>query len=106
MTTTDNQIEELLWRRFQSEHRRLDRVLDDVGSLIAAGSFETARKRFGEHRLAAERQRFTGIAGGARSTLRPLPRASPRPRDGEGYQTFRSARCASAEGVREMRDRA
>jgi len=58
MTTTDNQIEELLWRRFQSEHRRLDRVLDDVGSLIAAGSFETARKRFGEHRLAAERHRL------------------------------------------------
>jgi len=58
MTFENHRVEELLWRRFQSEHRRLDRVLDDVESLIAAGSFETARKRFGEHRLVAERHRL------------------------------------------------
>jgi len=58
MKTENHRVEELLWRRFQSEHRRLERVLDDVEALIAAGSFETARKRFGEHRLVAERHRL------------------------------------------------
>jgi len=58
MKPENNRVEKLLWRRFESEHRRLDHVLDDVESLIAAGSFQTARKRFGEHRLLAERHRF------------------------------------------------
>ena len=58
MRTQNHRVEELLWRRFESDHRRLERVLDDVRSLATSGSFETARKRFGEYRLRAERHRL------------------------------------------------
>lgn len=58
MKTPNHRVEEILWRRFESEHRRLERVLDDVRRLAASGSFETARKRFGEYRLVAERHRM------------------------------------------------
>jgi hypothetical protein len=57
---TENQrIREHLWQHLESEHRQLDKVLGDVESLAAEGSFETARKRFGEYRLAHERHRVT-----------------------------------------------
>jgi len=75
----EHQVEELLWRRFQSEHCRLERVLEDVESLIGAGSFETARKRFGEHRLVAERHRLAedellAVVSGDRETKRFVAR--------------------------------
>ena len=55
----NRQIREHLWQHLQSEHRLLDKVLGDVGSLAAEGSFETAKKRFGEYRLAHERHLVT-----------------------------------------------
>jgi hypothetical protein len=51
----NQQIREHLWQHLQSQHRQLDKVLGDVESLAAEGSFETAKKRFGEYRLAHER---------------------------------------------------
>jgi hypothetical protein len=51
----DQRVREHLWHDLEAEHRHLSRVLDDVGSLVAEGSFETARRRFGEYRLAHER---------------------------------------------------
>ncbi len=51
----DQQVRQHLWHDLEAEHRYLARVLDDVGSLVADGSFETARRRFGEYRLAHER---------------------------------------------------
>jgi len=51
----DQKVREHLWHDLESEHRHLARVLDDVGSLVREGSFETARRRFGEYRLAHER---------------------------------------------------
>ena len=46
----DQQVREHLWRDLVAEHRHLARVLDDVASLVEEGSFETARRRFGEYR--------------------------------------------------------
>lgn len=51
----DQQVREHLWHDLEAENRHLTRVLDDVGSLAEEGSFETARRRFGEYRLAHER---------------------------------------------------
>jgi hypothetical protein len=51
----NQRIREHLWQHLESEHRQLDKVLGDVESLAADGSFETAKKRFGEYRLAHER---------------------------------------------------
>ena len=51
----NEQLRENLWRDLRAEHRQLERVLDDVRSLAEDGSFETARRRFGEYRLAHER---------------------------------------------------
>jgi hypothetical protein len=91
---TEDRIEEVLWRRFRSEHRRLERVLDDVGSLIAAGSFETARKCFGQHRLAAERHQraedelLTVILGDGRESRKFVQRVR-RERRGVVEQTER-----------------
>jgi len=51
----DQRVREHLWHDLEAEHRHLTRVLDDVGSLAGEGSFETARRRFGEYRLAHER---------------------------------------------------
>jgi len=51
----NQRIREHLWHDLQSEHRQLDKVLNDVRSLAEHGSFETARKRFGEYRMAHER---------------------------------------------------
>lgn len=48
-------IREHLWHRLASEYRDLEKVLVDVQALAAVGSFETARKRFGQFRLAHER---------------------------------------------------
>jgi hypothetical protein len=55
----NQRIREHLWHHLESEHRQLDKVLGDVESLAAEGSFETARKRFGEYRLAHERHLVT-----------------------------------------------
>ena len=52
-------IREHLWHRLESEHRALGTTLVDVEALAAAGSFETARKRFGQFRLAHERHLHT-----------------------------------------------
>jgi len=49
-------VREHLWHDLVSEHRSLVKVLDDVESLVEHGSFETARRRFGEYRLAQERE--------------------------------------------------
>jgi len=51
----DQRVREHLWHDLEAENRHLARVLDDVGSLAGEGSFETARRRFGEYRLAHER---------------------------------------------------
>lgn len=51
----EQQVREHLWHDLEAENRHLTRVLDDVGSLAGNGSFETARRRFGEYRLAHER---------------------------------------------------
>lgn len=51
----DQRVREHLWHDLVAEHRHLARVLDDVASLVEEGSFETARRRFGEYRLAHER---------------------------------------------------
>ena len=51
----DQRVREHLWHDLEAEHRHLARVLDDVRSLAEEGSFETARRRFGEYRLAHER---------------------------------------------------
>ncbi len=51
----NQRIREHLWHRLESEHRQLEKVLTDVQSLAADASFETARRRFGEFRLAHER---------------------------------------------------
>jgi len=48
-------LEKQLWRRLAAEHRRLQATLIDVGKLVADGSFETARKRFGAFRMSEER---------------------------------------------------
>ena len=55
----NQRIREHLWQHLESEHRQLNKVLGDVESLAAEGSFETARKRFGEYRLAHERHLVT-----------------------------------------------
>ncbi|HUM12731.1 MAG TPA: hypothetical protein VLT82_17415 [Myxococcaceae bacterium] len=55
MSTPSSLIEDQLWRRLESEHRQLRAALSDVGRLASAGSFETARKRFGAFRLSQER---------------------------------------------------
>jgi hypothetical protein len=55
----NQRIREYLWQHLESEHRQLDKVLGDVESLAEGGSFETARKRFGEYRLAHERHLIT-----------------------------------------------
>jgi hypothetical protein len=51
----DQRVREHLWHDLEAENRHLGRVLDDVASLVEEGSFETARRRFGEYRLAHER---------------------------------------------------
>ena len=51
----DQRVREHLWHDLEAEHRHLARVLDDVRSLVEERSFETARRRFGEYRLAHER---------------------------------------------------
>src|SRR5215813_4593487 len=51
----DQRVREHLWHDLEAEHRHLARVLEDVRSLVEDGSFETARRRFGEYRLAHER---------------------------------------------------
>src|SRR5262249_26951447 len=51
----DQRVREHLWHDLEAEHQHLARVLADVGSLVEEGSFETARRRFGEYRLAHER---------------------------------------------------
>ena len=51
----EQQVRERLWHDLEAEHRHLAHVLDDVASLVGEGSFETARRRFGEYRLAHER---------------------------------------------------
>jgi len=53
--TTGSSIENQVWQRLESEHRQLRTALVDVGKLAAAGSFETARKRFGTFRMSLER---------------------------------------------------
>jgi len=53
--TWGSRIEDQIWRQLESEHRRLRAALVDVGELAAAGSFETARKRFGAFRVNLER---------------------------------------------------
>ena len=55
----NQRFREHLWQHLESEHRQLNKVLGDVESLAAEGSFETARKRFGEYRLAHERHLVT-----------------------------------------------
>lgn len=55
MRTTGSPIEDQVWQRLESEHRRLGSALADVGKLAATGSFETARKRFGTFRMSLER---------------------------------------------------
>ena len=51
----DQRVREHVWHDLEAEHRHLGRVLEDVESLVEEGSFETARRRFGEYRLAHER---------------------------------------------------
>lgn len=51
----EQRVREHFWHDLESEHRSLKRVLDDVDCLVGDGSFETARRRFGEYRLAHER---------------------------------------------------
>ena len=51
----DQRVRQHLWHDLEAEHVHLAKVLDDVGSLVGQGSFETARRRFGEYRLAHER---------------------------------------------------
>ncbi len=55
MRTPDSSIESQIWRQLESEHHQLRVALVDVGTLAAAGSFETARKRFGAYRVRLER---------------------------------------------------
>ncbi|MGZ5950902.1 MAG: hypothetical protein ACXWO1_12320 [Isosphaeraceae bacterium] len=55
MRTKGSPIENQVWQRLESEHRQLHAALVDVGKLAAAGSFETARKRFGTFRVSLER---------------------------------------------------
>jgi hypothetical protein len=55
MGERDRRVREHLWHDIESEHRSLARVLVDVECLVEDGSFETARRRFGEYRLAHER---------------------------------------------------
>jgi hypothetical protein len=55
MGEREQRVREHLWNDLESEHRSLKRVLGDVESLVEDGSFETARRRFGEYRLAHER---------------------------------------------------
>jgi hypothetical protein len=82
----DQRVREHLWHDLEAEHRHLAKVLDDVQSLVEEGSFETARRRFGEHRLAHERHLLAerkleafcaGIRDGA-SFLRQLHRERTR----------------------------
>jgi hypothetical protein len=55
MGEREQQVRQHLWHDLESEHRSLKRVLGDVECLVVEGSFETARRRFGEYRLAHER---------------------------------------------------
>src|SRR5215813_10726619 len=55
MGEREQRVREHFWHDLESEHRSLARVLDDVDCLVEDGSFETARRRFGEFRLAHER---------------------------------------------------
>ena len=48
----EQQVREHLWHDLEAEHRHLSHVLEDVAGLVREGSFETARRRFGEYRLA------------------------------------------------------
>jgi len=82
----DQRVREHLWHDLEAEHRHLAHVLDDVGSLVEEGSFETARRRFGEYRLAHERhllaeQKLEAFCAGMRdaaSFLKKLQRERTR----------------------------
>ncbi|HEY1907358.1 MAG TPA: hypothetical protein VGG91_15030 [Myxococcaceae bacterium] len=71
MGEREQQFREHLWHDLESEHRSLARVLVDVECLVEDGSFETARRRFGEYRLAHERhliaeQKLEEVCAGVR----------------------------------------
>jgi hypothetical protein len=75
----NQRLREHFWHDLESEHRSLAKVLDDVGSLVDRGSFETARRRFGEYRLAHERhlmveQRLEEVCVGVREVASFLTR--------------------------------
>jgi len=71
MGEREQRFREHFWHDLESEHRSLKRVLDDVEWLVEDGSFETARRRFGEYRLANERhlvaeQKLEEVCAGVR----------------------------------------